>query len=162
MIKNSNTNATVTYSDNLPTQPYFAEEVLFAAGTAVAESVIVSVGPHMVFPNGATVFIPYDNSAAVGSSGLMIYGYDGEEWMPIIDSNGNDLTNGTWVVPGWNEGLSWKLVTDGDRPGIMFKVWHFSSFVAASGGSLPDTGTSGAASGASAGGGGCFITSIMN
>jgi hypothetical protein len=30
-------------------------------------------------------------------------------------------------VPGWNEGLSWKLVTDGDQPGIVFKVWHFSS-----------------------------------
>jgi len=62
------------------------------------------------------------------------------EWTPIIDSNGNDLTNGTWVVPGWNEGLSWKFVSDGAQPGIIFKVWHFSSFVAASGGSLPEAG----------------------
>jgi hypothetical protein len=79
VITNSNTNAAVTYSDDLPAQPYFAEAVLFAAGTAVAESVVVSVGPHMVFPNGATVFIPYDKGAQAGSSGIMIYGYDGEE-----------------------------------------------------------------------------------
>ena len=113
----------------------------------------------MVFPNGATVFIPYDNSAQAGTIGLMIYGYDGEEWTPIIDSNGNDLTNGAWVMPGWNEGLSWKVVSDGAQPGIIFKVWHFSSFVAASGGSLPEAGVSGGESRLEKLG--CFISTVM-
>jgi hypothetical protein len=48
------------------------------------------------------------------------------------------------------------LVTDGAQPGIMFKVWHFSSFVGASGGSITESGASGASSGS-----GCFITTIM-
>jgi hypothetical protein len=155
-ITNQDMQVTVTYTDDLPVTPYFDSETAFEVVGPEVRTLIVSLGPHMVFPNGATIFIPSLSQSIGSGSDLMVYGYDGEEWMPIIDSNGNDLTNGTWVVPGWNNGLSWQLVNEPGRSGVIIKVWHFSSFVGASGGSLTETSVSGSDSKL-----GCFISTIM-
>jgi hypothetical protein len=158
-ITNLDTQVSVSYTDDVPVTPYFDGEVAFEMIGPEVRTVVVSLGPHMVFPNGATIFIPSLSQPVGSGNDLMVYGYDGEEWMPIIDSNGNDLTNGSWVVPGWNNGLSWQLVNEADRSGIIIKVWHFSSFAGASGGSLTDTGASGGESRLEKLG--CFITTIM-
>ena len=153
------TQVSVSYTDDLPVTPYFDAEAAFEVVGPEVRTVVVSVGPHMVFPNGATIFIPSLFQPVGSGSDLMVYGYDGEQWIPIIDSNGNDLTNGTWVVPGWNDGLSWQLVNEADRSGIIIKVWHFSSFVGASGGSLTESWSIWRESRLEKLG--CFITTIM-
>ena len=158
-ITNVDTQVSVSYTDDLPVTPYFDSEAAFEVVGPELRTVVVSVGPHMVFPNGATIFIPSLFQPVGSGSDLMVYGYDGEQWLPIIDSNGNDLNNGSWVVPGWNNGLSWELVNEVDRSGIVIKVWHFSSFAGASGASLTESGVSG--DNGKLEKLGCLITSIM-
>jgi chitinase len=157
-ISDPNTGLIVEFRDNLPVEPYIDGSVPLGNLSPVAVSIPVNLVPHCVFSEGADVFIPTPDNDTVSNSGLSVYGYDGEEWVPIIDASGTDLTEGTWVVPGWNNGLSWQVVDHGNPSGIWIKVYHFSSFVA--GYSAP-TGTSAApAAEGEPAGGGCFISTI--
>jgi hypothetical protein len=149
-ITNTDTGASVVYEDAVPVQPYFDEQVPFHYLDAQAVSEPAHLGPHVFFPNGVTVFIPFDGNEAQSDKGFMIYGFDGEDWVPIIDSNGNDLTEGSWVVQGWNNGLSWKV----DLDGISIRVLHFSGFTAAQPGSSSQTTEFDSETG------GCFISSL--
>jgi hypothetical protein len=157
-ISDPNTGTILEFTDNLPVEPYIDGRLPLGNLSPVVVSIPVHLAPHIVFSEGADVFIPTPNNDTVSNTGLIVYGYDGEEWVPIIDTSGTDLTEGTWVVPGWNNGLSWQVVDHGNPSGIWIKVHHFSSFVA---GYAAPTGT-GAASGAEAEatGGGCFISTI--
>jgi len=51
-----------------------------------------------------------------GVSNLVIYFYNGEEWILGCDASGNSLIDG-WMVPG-------SRVNDADS--IELKIWHFS------------------------------------
>ena len=88
----------------------------------------------------------------------MLFGYDGEAWVPIVDSHGNELTEGAWVVPEWNDGLSWEILDNGSPSGITIKVYHFSSFTA---GTTPGSPPSTFSAEGGGGGGGCFINTLM-
>jgi chitinase len=157
-ISDPNTGLIVEFTDNLPVEPYIDGSVPLGNLSPVVVSTPVNLVPHSVFAAGADVFIPTPDNDTVSNSGLIVYGYDGEEWIPIIDASGTDLTEGTWVVPGWNNGLSWQVVDHGNPSGIWIKVYHFSSFVA--GYSAP-TGTSAApAAEGEAAAAGCFISTI--
>jgi len=155
VLENPDNLVTVTYSGDLPVEPYFDEDASPSFALSEPATDVISLGPHTVFPEGAEIFIPWFGDPT--ESGLTVYGFDGEEWIPIIDSNGNDLTEGSWVIPGWNGGLSWELVDNGNPSGIKIRVRHFSSFVAASGG----TQTGNAAMSAADTSSGCFISTMM-
>jgi hypothetical protein len=161
VVENSGTLATVTFKDNLPITPYFEREKTFDYPEVEAQTRTVTLGPRLVFPDGATVFIPWRKDRMSTSDPMAIFGFDGETWQPIIDGNGNDLTNGSWVVPGWNNGLSWQMVDDDAQSGVRIKVRHFSSFAGASGAIVADIGTSVSGTSVPPSSGGCFITAIM-
>jgi hypothetical protein len=157
-ISDPDTGTTVEFTDNLPVEPYIDGTVPLGNLSPVAVTTPVNLAPHSVFSEGADVFIPTPDQDTVSNSGLIVYGYDGEEWIPIIDTSGTDLTEGTWVLPGWNNGLSWKVVDHGNPSGIWIKVYHFSSFVA--GYPVPTTSATSTPEDEAAAGAGCFISTI--
>jgi hypothetical protein len=159
-ISDPNTGTVVEFMDNLPVEPYVDGTTPLGNLSSVAVTDPVELVPHCVFSEGADVFIPIPGLSQVSDRGLLVYGFDGEDWIPIIDMSGNDLTEGTWVVPGWNNGLSWEVVDQGNPSGIWIKVYHFSSFVA--GYALTGGTTSASTAGADTeAGGGCFISTVM-
>jgi hypothetical protein len=161
VVRNSDSLATVSFMDELPKTPYFDKEETFDYPEVEAQTVTVTLGPHLVFPEGATVFIPWRRDRSATRDAIAIFGFDGETWRPIIDQNGNDLTDGSWVVPGWNNGLSWQMVDDDTQSGVRIKVRHFSSFVGASGAIVADITTPVSGIYQTHSDRACFITTIM-
>jgi hypothetical protein len=131
-----------------------------AEGVGIPANLLPSGG---VFSNGVSVFIPCPSYFDV--SGLNVYGYDGSSWSLVCDKNGMDQTNGNWLIPGWNDGLSRSILNNGNPSGITIWARHFSGFIAGSdvpgGGEGKAAATAGSGSGdGGGGGGGCFISTI--
>ena len=107
--------------------------------------------PDMVFPIPVTLLIPcpgYDDP-----SGLEIYYFDGRDWWPACDSNGNVAPEGEgWMVPGSR--VNHKQTSTGPAY-IEIQVNHFSAAAATA--SSPPASVS-----AEGGSGGCFISSLWN
>jgi hypothetical protein len=81
---------------------------------------------------------------------LVIYYYNGTEWVPACDGGGNVLPGGLgWMVPGSREDFNSYVEID---------VYHFSAAVA---GQITKTDSGTRVTVKSGGGGGCFIDSLM-
>jgi hypothetical protein len=94
--------AKVIYSSQEPLTPEFGplnaiEEINLEGIQAVGMP--VNLMPHTVFNTPVTLFLPVSEDADIRSVGLAYY--DGTQWMPAVDADGNVLSGVEgWLVPG--------------------------------------------------------------
>jgi hypothetical protein len=94
--------ARVMYNSSEPLTPEFEssdaiEEVDLAGLETVSRP--LNLSPHTVFDTPVTVLVPVPEGVDIRSVGLAYY--DGTQWLPAVDPDGNVLAGGEgWMVPG--------------------------------------------------------------
>jgi len=158
--------ASITYDSTLlgdiGIEPYFGpSEEIPPLTLAEAVGAPLNLLPPAVFPKGVVINIPCPGYGDV--SELSVYYYDGGSWVMACGPAGNVLPEGEgWMMPGSRVNRS-----QGNPSTIEIKVYHFSA-VAAGGAPAPmaDGGVpapnSTSTFGGSAGGGGCFISTLCD
>ena len=149
--------ARIEYDDNEPLTPMFGpmNEIGGVAAAALGmegAGLPLNLLPHTVFNTPVKVFIPVPDGSDLTEVG--IYFYNGVEWLPACDENGNILPGGEgWMVPGSRVNHN-----DVSPPLVEVQVYHFSAAQAVN--SAFTSGSTGIVAGSSSGGGGsCFISS---
>ena len=115
--------AKVSYSSREPLTPEFGSlngiEEINLEGIQAA-GMPVNLMPHTVFNTPVTLFLPVFEDADIRSVGLAYY--DGTQWMPAVDADGNVLTGVEgWLVPGSRVNHD-----ESTPPLIEVQVHHFS------------------------------------
>jgi hypothetical protein len=147
--------AAIVFDNTLPAEsgvtPYIGPAVevpAFSVPGYTGVGVAMNLLPPTVFPNGVTLMIPCPGYSNV--SGLYLYYYNGQQWVMACDSAGNVQPGGVgWMV------LGSRVNHNGTPAFIEIEVYHFSAVIAATPSGTTVTVETGA------GGGGCFISSIM-
>jgi hypothetical protein len=149
--------ARIEYDDNEPLTPMFGpmNEIGGVAAAALGmegAGLPLNLLPHTVFNTPVKVFIPVPDGSDLTEVG--IYFYNGVEWLPACDENGNILPGGEgWMVAG-----SRVNHMESSPPLVEVQVYHFSAAQAVN--SAFTSGSTGIVAGSSSGGGGsCFISS---
>jgi hypothetical protein len=116
--------AKVIYSSREPLTPQFgslnAIEEINLEGIQAAGAPL-NLMPHSVFNTPVTLFLPVFEDVDIRTVGLAYY--DGTQWMPAVDTDGNILSGAQgWMVPGsrFNHAQS-------SPPLIEVQVYHFSA-----------------------------------
>ncbi len=143
--------ARIIFDSNSPVHPRFGpidEMPPLNINGVTGVGLPMNLQPHTVFETPVTLLIPCPDKADV--SDICVYLFNGREWVPACDANGNVQPEGEgWIVPGSRVNHN-----NGDPSTIEVQVYHFSGAQAVSN---INTGSAGTASGGGGGGGGCFI-----